>query len=359
MLAAAMFSLDRVTASLDPLNTSDPLNTLDPLNSLDELDTILHNYKHSVLSDQEVEMFDEAVNSVEGDMDSARSRVRRARRAMPTMYMDKKKKLRTCANMNGILGGSNAFNYVSFVLAILTLVVNTNNNINNNNNNLNQANLNTASNNNANANSNNNNANVINVMPPGKKKRRRKRSPHPFDVFEDRICVKSQQSSVSGELSLASMVLVQGYLRSLTSDRCRQPRLCRSLAEAARLGLGGRLLVTAVRAAAAATEAVEMDCDDHDTTEEECDGDGDEAEHKIQCAQCGHTVSTSADIVNIHTDHALSSGQVLLSVFISQLSQYNVSQLNFKFKNRYIHNSLGAASILHNHFLGCFTPLGG
>ena len=54
------------------------------------------------------------------------------------MYMGKKKKLRTCANMNGILGGSNAFNYISFVLAILTLIVQTNNNINNNNNNLNQ-----------------------------------------------------------------------------------------------------------------------------------------------------------------------------------------------------------------------------
>jgi len=35
-------------------------------------------------------------------------------------------------------GGRNAFNYVSFVVAILTLVVNVNNNINNNNNNLNQ-----------------------------------------------------------------------------------------------------------------------------------------------------------------------------------------------------------------------------
>jgi hypothetical protein len=38
-------------------------------------------------------------------------------------------------------GGQNAFNYVSFVVAILTLVVNVNNNINNNNNNLNQAKL--------------------------------------------------------------------------------------------------------------------------------------------------------------------------------------------------------------------------
>ena len=35
-------------------------------------------------------------------------------------------------------GGQNAFNYVSFVVAILTLVVNVNNNVNNNNNNLNQ-----------------------------------------------------------------------------------------------------------------------------------------------------------------------------------------------------------------------------
>ena len=69
------------------------------------------------------------------------------------------------------IGGSNAFNYISFILAILTLVVNINNNINNNNNNLNQFNLNIADNNNANANVNNNNANVINVMPPGRKKR--------------------------------------------------------------------------------------------------------------------------------------------------------------------------------------------
>merc|ERR1711860_133067 len=78
----------------------------------------------------------------------------RTKRDMPTMYMGKKKKLRQCVNMNGILGGSNAFNYVSFVVGILTLVVNVNNNLNNNNNNLNQANVNTASNNNANANSN-------------------------------------------------------------------------------------------------------------------------------------------------------------------------------------------------------------
>ena len=79
-------------------------------------------------------------------------------------------------NFSLFLGGSNAFNYISFILAILTLIVNINNNINNNNNNLNQFNVNVADNNNANANVNNNNANVVNVMPPGKKKRRKKRS---------------------------------------------------------------------------------------------------------------------------------------------------------------------------------------
>merc|ERR1712038_2235798 len=118
---------------------------------------------------------------------------------------------------NGILGGSNAFNYVSFVIGILTLVVNVNNNINNNNNNLNQANINTASNNNANANSNNNNANIVNVMPPGKKRKKRRKVPqvpHPFDVYEDRVCVASPASSVPGEASLAALLLLQGYLRS-------------------------------------------------------------------------------------------------------------------------------------------------
>ena len=58
------------------------------------------------------------------------------------------------------LGGSNAFNYVTLIMAILTLVVNVNNNINNNNNNLNQFSGNVVGNNNANANTNNNNGNI-------------------------------------------------------------------------------------------------------------------------------------------------------------------------------------------------------
>ena len=156
------------------------------------LDELFETHKEVWLSDDNREQFDKAVNPK--DIENVEGAQERAKRDMPTMYMGKKKKLRTCANMNGILGGSNAFNYVSFVMAVLTLVVNVNNNINNNNNNLNQANINTASNNNANANSNNNNANVVNVMPPGKRRRKRK-VPHPFDIYQDKICVASQESS--------------------------------------------------------------------------------------------------------------------------------------------------------------------
>ena len=137
-------------------------------NSFDPLDKILQQHKDKWLrSEDERLIFEEAMKFEELNINT------RTKRDMPTMYMGKKKKLRQCVNMNGILGGSNAFNYISFVVGILTLVVNVNNNINNNNNNLNQANINTASNNNANANSNNNNANIVNVMPPGKKRKKR------------------------------------------------------------------------------------------------------------------------------------------------------------------------------------------
>ena len=137
-------------------------------NDVDPLDKILQQHKDKWLrSEDERLIFEEAMKFEELNINT------RTKRDMPTMYMGKKKKLRQCVNMNGILGGSNAFNYISFVVGILTLVVNVNNNINNNNNNLNQANINTASNNNANANSNNNNANIVNVMPPGKKRKKR------------------------------------------------------------------------------------------------------------------------------------------------------------------------------------------
>lgn len=40
----------------------------------------------------------------------------------PVMHVKKGKKKRTCQNMNGILGGSNAFNFLSFVAGVITLV---------------------------------------------------------------------------------------------------------------------------------------------------------------------------------------------------------------------------------------------
>ena len=287
-----------------------------PVNcSFETLDSLFENYKESVLSDDNREIFEDAVriSEQEGPRD-------RQKRDMPTMYMGKKKKLRTCANMNGILGGSNAFNTISFILAILTLVVNTNNNINNNNNNLNQANLNTASNNNANANSNNNNANVINVMPPGKKKKRKRRSlksspPSPFDVYEEKICVRNQASSVSGELSLAAMFLIQSYFKSRhqsSSGKCRHQRMCQSLREAESLGLGGRLLAVGVRAASELGLALGLSCEaGHDEEEEEVcqETQEDVRDHHIQCGRCGHHIATSSQIINIESDHAFSTGK--------------------------------------------------
>ena len=69
------------------------------------------------------------------------------------------------SNLISIPGGSNAFNFINFVAAVVTLMVNVNNNINNNNNNLNNVNVNTNNANNANANVNNNGVNSVVVMP--------------------------------------------------------------------------------------------------------------------------------------------------------------------------------------------------
>ena len=45
------------------------------------------------------------------------------KRSFPKIHVKGKKK-RTCQNMNGILGGSNAFNFMSFVAGVITLVSN-------------------------------------------------------------------------------------------------------------------------------------------------------------------------------------------------------------------------------------------
>ena len=129
-------------------------------NGFDLLDKILEQQKDKLLQNEEERLiFEEAMKFEEVDIGINS----RTKRDMPTMYMGKKKKLRQCVNMNGILGGSNAFNYVSFVIGILTLVVNVNNNINNNNNNNNNLNINAVDSSNVVANFNTNNANQVKV----------------------------------------------------------------------------------------------------------------------------------------------------------------------------------------------------
>ena len=83
---------------------------------------------------------------------------------------------------SGVLGGSNAFNFINFVAGVVTLVVNVNNNINNNNNNLNNVAVNTNNANNADANVNNQGANIVIAMPGRKRRSGRSSVPYPFDL---------------------------------------------------------------------------------------------------------------------------------------------------------------------------------
>ncbi|XP_023349347.1 GATA zinc finger domain-containing protein 15 [Eurytemora carolleeae] len=86
------------------------------------------------------------------------------------------KKAKKCKNVqsSGIASGSNSLSYMSFVAAIITLVLNINNNINANNNNNNLVNLNLGNNNNVVTNLNQNVGNNFNLMfPPGKRRKRR------------------------------------------------------------------------------------------------------------------------------------------------------------------------------------------
>ena len=116
-------------------------------------------------------------------------------------------------------GGQNAFNYVSLVMAILTLIVNVNNNINNNNNNLNQFSGNVVGNNNANANTNNLNGNIVNVMPPGKRRKRSLNNSlkyyqndtltyHQNNTLIGDQCLKNQDNFLS-DASLAAIKLIE------------------------------------------------------------------------------------------------------------------------------------------------------
>ena len=76
-----------------------------------------------------------------------------------------------------VVSGANAVSYMSFVAAVITLVLNINNNINAHNNNLNRVNLNYGSSKNTVTNLNQNVGNNFNLMfPPGKKKKKKRRS---------------------------------------------------------------------------------------------------------------------------------------------------------------------------------------
>ena len=147
-----------------------------------------------------------------------------------------------------LTGGQNAFNYVTLILSILTLVVNVNNNINNNNNNLNQFSGNVVGNNNANANTNNNNGNIVNVMPPGKKRKRRKRALKTKDYLkrnESMVC----NGSVLSDASLASLKLIQGLLKhEMSGDQnCQDGILCETLQSVKQLGRIGQLFSKALK----------------------------------------------------------------------------------------------------------------
>merc|ERR1712045_123921 len=90
-------------------------------------------------------------------------------------YSAPKRKCRNAQSL-AVASGANAVSYMSFVAAVITLVLNINNNINANNNNLNRVNLNYGSSKNTVTNLNQNVGNNFNLMfPPGKKKKRRRK----------------------------------------------------------------------------------------------------------------------------------------------------------------------------------------
>lgn len=161
--------------------------------------------------------------------------LREKRDDYPTMYVKQAKKKRICQNMKGVLGGTNAFNFLSFVAGVITLVVNVNNNVNNNNNNLNGVNANANNQNNANANVNNNAANIIIAMP-GRKKKRRKRTAQLFvdaalGSTKETKCLNMGLESELGNFPFAVLDLMKYYKMKVESnDRmCQEKFLCGSI----------------------------------------------------------------------------------------------------------------------------------
>ena len=86
-------------------------------------------------------------------------------------YLQEKTSKKKCIGEKsklGVASSTNALSYMSFIAAIITLVLNINNNINANNNNNNRININYGSNKNSLSNINQNVGNNFNLMfPPG------------------------------------------------------------------------------------------------------------------------------------------------------------------------------------------------
>ena len=78
-------------------------------------------FEELILPQLETEMFQITQKYEQKYIDSEEAIKHLEKRSFPTLNVKGTKK-RTCQNMNGILGGSNAFNFMSFVAGVITLV---------------------------------------------------------------------------------------------------------------------------------------------------------------------------------------------------------------------------------------------
>ena len=78
-------------------------------------------FEELILPQLETEMFQITQQYEQKYINSEEAIKHLQKRSFPTLNVKGTKK-RTCQNMNGILGGSNAFNFMSFVAGVITLV---------------------------------------------------------------------------------------------------------------------------------------------------------------------------------------------------------------------------------------------
>ena len=123
--------------------------------------------------------------------------------------------------------------------------------------------------------------------------------------MRDQICVHSPESSLGGEVSLAAMFLLQSLLTSSQGSGLSGP----ALSQLDSLGLGGRILSVAVRGAASLANITVSHCGADQGGDQGADQGGDQGgDHEVQCSQCGHTLGRPADIINLQSEHSVSTG---------------------------------------------------